>query len=235
MTSRPHRRGLAPGDASLFASEALPRLRAAADEAVWLLGRGYGLDSCVSIVGGHHQLAARQRLFLKRAVCSEAQRVARGGRRRDAIEGDVVRVDGFNLLITLEVALSGGLVFTAYDGALRDIAGLRGSYHLIDETDRAIDLGLAAIATLAPRRVDFFLDAPVSNSGRLRARIEERAASMPFQTDVVLDANPDARLVGCTNVISADALVLDRCASWLPLAGDIVTRHVPGAFHLSLW
>jgi hypothetical protein len=235
VTSRPQHRGPAPEDAELFAPVMLPRLRAAADEAIWLIGRGYSLDSAISIVGGHHQLAARQRLFLKRAVCSDEQRIARATRRRETLEGDVVRVDGFNLIITLEVALSGGLVFTAYDGALRDIAGLRGSYRMVEETERAIDLGLHAIAQLGPRRVEILLDAPVSNSGRLRARLDERAASMPFECDVTLDPSPDARLAGDANVVSADAVVIDRCASWIALANDIVTRHVPGAFHVALW
>ena len=46
-------------------------------------------------------------------------------------------VDGFNLIITIEVALSGGLVLDCADGTVRDLAGLRGSYHPVDETDGA--------------------------------------------------------------------------------------------------
>ncbi len=226
-------RGRAPEDEALFAEPMRPRLRAAADEAIWLLGRKYSLDSAVAFVGGHHQLATRQRLFLKRAVCSEEQRRARAERRRDALSGTVVRVDGFNLLITLEVALSGGLVFTGYDGALRDLAGLRGSYHLVDATDRAIDLALDALEALSPQRVELYLDEPVSNSGRLRARIEERAAGRPFETMAALDPNPDARLDGAEDVVSADALVLDRCRSWLPIASAVV--RTLDAFHLALW
>jgi hypothetical protein len=223
-------RGPAPEDRELFVEEQRPKLRAAADEAIYLLGRGYSLDSAVSVVGGHHQLVTRQRAFLKRAICSETQRTDRIARCRR--EGDAFAVDGFNLIITLEVALAGGLIFTAYDGALRDLAGLRGSYHLVEQTDRAIDLALSAIAALNPGEVDIYLDAPVSNSGRLRARIEERA---PFPSRVLLDANPDKILAGRANVISADALVLDRCTTWLALANDIVRKHAPDALHVALW
>lgn len=225
-------RGPAPDDARLFGDDMRPRLRAAGDEAVWLLGRGYSLDACIAIVGGHHQLATRQRLFLKRAVCSDAQRSARTARLTTG--AGVVRVDGFNLIITLEVALSGGLLFTGYDGALRDLAGLRGSYHLVEVTDRAIDLALAALSAFS-ESIEIYLDAPVSNSGRLRARIGERAAGSGSTPIVELDPSPDARLRGAANVVSADALVLDRCESWIALANAIVARHVPEAFHVRLW
>lgn len=226
-------RGCAPEDPTLFGEALRPRLRAAADEAIWLHSRGYSLDSAVAIVGGHHRLVTRQRLFLKRAVCSEAERARRAERLRPTLSGRVLHVDGFNLLITLEVALSGGLVFTGYDGALRDLAGLRGSYHLVDATDRAIDLALDAFERLSPERVELFLDEPVSNSGRLRACIEERAEGRPFETRAALDPNPDARLAGADDVVSADALVLDRCRSWLPIASSVV--RTLDAFHLALW
>jgi hypothetical protein len=42
-----------------------------------------------------------------------------------AMRGELLYIDGFNLLTTLEVALSGGIVLLARDGALRDIAGVR--------------------------------------------------------------------------------------------------------------
>lgn len=53
-------------------------------------------------------------------------------------ESLVINIDGFNTVITLEVALSASLLLKCMDGTIRDLAGLRGTYCLIDKTDTAI-------------------------------------------------------------------------------------------------
>ena len=53
------------------------------------------------------------------------------------------------------------------DGNIRDLAGLRGTYKLIDKTDRAIDLIGQELEKLKVSKAVFYLDKPVSNSGRL--------------------------------------------------------------------
>ena len=57
------------------------------------------------------------------------------------------------------------------DGTIRDLAGLRGTYKLIDKTDRAINLIGEYLQKLKIKKVVFYLDSPVSNSGRLKIRI----------------------------------------------------------------
>lgn len=56
------------------------------------------------------------------------------------INEDTIYIDGFNLIITLEIALSKGTLIRGSDGCIRDLAGLRGTYKLIDKTDYAIEL-----------------------------------------------------------------------------------------------
>jgi hypothetical protein len=56
-----------------------------------------------------------------------------------------VLIDGFNTFITLEVALSGSLVLQCADGTLRDLAGLHGSFRIVDKTVAAVDLVLKAL------------------------------------------------------------------------------------------
>src|SRR3954470_12015863 len=174
MPNRQRHRGAHPEDVRLFDRTQLKRLKPAAEEIVWLLGRGYPLHTAVEVVGNHHQLEARQRLALQRMLCSPDQRGKRAAKaieRTDA-RGRTLLVDGFNLIITIEVALSGGLVLDCADATVRDLAGLRGSYHPVDETDGALELIGRELGALGPAHVRFFLDAPVCNSGRLRARIQ---------------------------------------------------------------
>jgi hypothetical protein len=237
MPNRQRHRGAHPEDLRLFDRTQLQRLRAPSEEVVWLLGRGYPLATAIEFVGNHYQLEARQRLALQRALCSPEQRHKRAARaiERTDVAGRTLLVDGFNLIITLEVALSGGLILDCADGTVRDLAGLRGSYHVIAETDAALDLIGKELAALRPAHARFFFDAPVSNSGRLRTRLEDRAKKWPVPVDAEVVPNPDVILARADNAVSADAVILDRCGSWLNLGRFIVDRHVPAAWRSGIF
>lgn len=219
-------RGAHPEDPRLFGEAVLPRLRRAAGEVAYLLSRGYPPDPTLTFVGGHHQLEARQREALRRVACSETQLERRRASELPLSQaaGSTLFIDGFNLIITLEVALSGGVLLRGADGALRDLAGLRGSYHPVEETEAALRLLGEGLGSLGVAAVELLLDAPVSNSGRLRARILEHAAGWPFRVEVKLFPDVDRALVGLPRVVSSDAAVLDACASWLNLGAWLVTR-----------
>jgi hypothetical protein len=219
-------RGPHQDDARAFSPESLPRLGLAAQELAWLIDRGYPRTTALTFVGDHHQLGARQRLALERGVCSAGQYRRRAAREENPedVAGRTLLVDGFNLIITLEVALSGGIVLACADGAIRDIAGLRGSYRPIRETEEAIDRIGLALAALRVARTIFYLDSPVPSSGKLRARILEHAARWPCTVDVQLVKNPDATLAGARHVVSADGAVMEASAGWFNLGARIVER-----------
>jgi hypothetical protein len=229
-------RGISPEDRELFAPPTVALLRVAQEEVAWLLGRAYPTASVIRTVGDHHQLHARQRVALQRSTCSEAQRRGRLARRVpvERIAGLDLAVDGFNLIVTLEVALSGGVLLAGADTALRDLAGLRGSYHLIEQTETALTLIGDALRVLGPKSASFWLDAPVSNSGRLRALIVEHAARWPCAVSVELVPDADPVLAGRPRVVSSDSAVLDSCASWVGLGAWIVAEHIPGAWIVDL-
>lgn len=236
MPQRQNHRGAHPEDARLFAPEQVEKLRVACEEAAYLLGRGYAPTSVLDVVGRRHQLEARQRLALQRSMCSEEQRAQRAARRLgpEGARGRVLEIDGFNLIIGLEVALSRGLLLRGSDGALRDLAGLRGSYHTVEETETALELLGALFAELGPAQARFFLDAPVSNSGRLRGRILEHAGGWSCPALVELVPNPDRELAGRELVVSGDALVLDTAVSWLNLLEHAIATRVPAAWVVDL-
>ena len=51
------------------------------------------------------------------------------------------------------------------DSTIRDLAGLRGSYRIVDKTVRAVELLLARLEALEVKEALFYLDQQVSNSG----------------------------------------------------------------------
>ena len=194
------------------------------------------MDTVVAFVGSRHPLQVRQRVALTRALCSEDVRRQREARERlaEAMAGRMLLIDGFNLMITLEVALSGGVVLVGYDGALRDLAGLRGTFRLVQATEDALRLIGLAFQELQPGAVSWFLDRPVSNSGRLRERLLEVASSGSVDTDVPGVPDPDRVLVGEDLVVSADAAVIDASESWVNLLAWMIERYVPSAWAVSL-
>lgn len=225
-------RGAHPEDSRLFAPAVLARLRAAAAEVAYLSSRGYPLEPALNFVGSHHQLEARQRLALRRTACNAEQRKERAARLlpMEQAGSGPLQIDGFNLIITLEVALSGGLLLQGADGALRDLAGLSGSYRPVEETEEALRILGEGLQALGVPAVHVLLDAPVSNSGRLRARVLEHAAGWPLPVEVSLHPDVDAALIGMQRVVSSDSAVLDACVSWINLGAWLVRRALPQAW-----
>lgn len=230
------RRGYDPQDQEWFSGPGLSRLQTAEQEVVWLLDRDYPLSSVITLVGGHHQLSARQRTALHRAAASQAACRLRLAKQRPLAAGYLgdIAIDGLNLIITLETALSGSVLIRGADGVLRDLAGLRGTYRLISQTDQAIDLLGQCLSDLNAAAARFYLDAPVSNSGRLRQRILERSSGwgLPVRVDLVPD--PDTLLAGQDCVVSSDSVILDRCAGWFNLAAKLAADRIPQAWIVDL-
>jgi len=218
------RRGYDPEDERWFSEAAVDRLRLAQQECRWLLDRGYPFSSVIKLVGDHHQLSVRQRSALQRATApsSEIERRLSSQLSREAAAGHLLSVDGFNLVITLETALSGSVLILGADGVLRDLAGLRGTYRVIDQTGQALHLLGQTFSRLHVSGVCFYLDAPVSNSGRLRQAIFEHADSWDLPVSVELVPNADVLLQDGDYVVTGDSVILNQCRSWLNLAAEIV-------------
>jgi hypothetical protein len=229
--TRTHR-GPHPEDARLFGPEAWPALRAATAEFCWLLSRGYATPSALKLVGDRHQLDGRQRQAVERCACSDAARRTREARRvdADALAGRELWVDGYNVLTTIEVALGGGVILAAADGTYRDIASLHGTYRKVAETLPALALLGDTTASTRARTWRWYLDRPVSNSGRLKWIMEELAAARGWPWQVELVPSPDAVLAASAEPIAtADSAVLDRCQRWFNLAGDVIDGRIPAA------
>lgn len=221
------RRGYEPKDAAEFGPKASQKLNAAAQELFFLMNRGYDTKTASTFIGNHHLLSERQRLALARIVSSREALEIREEKRLASPPESLV-LDGFNTIITLEVALSGSLLLEGMDGTIRDLAGLRGSYRIVDKTVRAVELLLNRLDALGVREALFFLDRQVSNSGRLRALLLESEHAVRVQAE--LHPGVDGQLSRMKNVVTTDAIILDKCESWYNLNRDLIAQAVPDAW-----
>lgn len=229
------RRGYVPGDERAFSEESLTVLRLAARHIFYLVNEGYTMKNASVFVGNHFLLSERQRLALARSIAPKEKLNLRRAKEctEKQMEGATVHIDGFNTIITLEIALCNSLLFRSMDGTLRDLAGLRGTYRLIDETEAAVRCIAQALWDCKVKKAVFYLDSPVSNSGRLKSLIAQVFEDYSMELDVQVIYEVDSTLGRKDYVITADAIILDQCASWYNLVSRCVGR-LP-AVPLQVW
>jgi hypothetical protein len=134
-------RGYLPEYEKYFKGEGIEKLKKASCDTLFLLSRGYKLKPASNFVTNHYLLSEKQRLAVARSVAlpeDVKNRKAKMLKKRD-LKGKEVWVDGFNAIIPMETLLSDGPLFECMDGAIRDMADLKGSYKIIDKKTLAND------------------------------------------------------------------------------------------------
>ena len=220
------KRGFVPEDGEQFTGKQLGLLQKAADEVQFLLDQGYDVKPVTTFVGNHYMFSERQRLALARSVSSK-EWIGKRGSKELLKQGNLIKtahVDGFNTIITLEVALSGSPVLYCRDGTVRDLAGLTRTYRVIDKTQKAIELILGQLKVLKIPESVFYLDAPVSNSGRLSTLIRQCAEDIGSYVQVQVIPDVDRTLEQMEGVVSGDAIILNHCISWINIMPRILEQ-----------
>lgn len=227
MTTR--NRGKQSNDDKWFAPKWQPIFVEAVNDFCYFLSRGYGKNAVLQIVGNRYKLNKRQRNAILRISSSDQEIQVRHQSNCQAAElkNKTIDIDGFNLLILLESVLSGAYVFKGRDGTYRDISSVHGSYKRVSKTETAIFLVGNALMDSQVKSVKWYLDQPVSNSGKLKTRLLQISRENQFNWDVELVFNPDKVLASSENiVVSSDGWVLDRAQKWFNLGAFLIENHI---------
>lgn len=224
------RRGYREGDEKWFSPEEMEKISLCAYEASFLLQRGYPLKSAITFTANRRLLSERQRIALGRmATCPGRQELRRSRQLQALPEGCTVHVDAFNAVIIMETALSHSVLLRCMDGCIRDLSGLAGNYAIISVTSEAIDRIVRKLMAHGAAKGVFYLDEPISNSGRLLSLIADEAEKLCFPVDFVMAHDADYYLKKQGNVISADSEVIEACRSWYNLYPELI-EEVPDAW-----
>lgn len=216
-------RGYQKEDTYEFHGEEKVKLEKAAYELYFLLNQEYHIKHASNFIGNHYMFSERQRLALVRTISSYEDCSRRFAKQITKFNDvNTVHIDGFNTIITLEVALSGSPIFKSLDGTIRDLAGLRGNYRIIDKTEKAIHLIYQWLISKEIKEAVFYLDSPVSNSGRLANVVKEIAERYELKVQTYVIPDVDSTLEKQANVITSDAIILNKCISWLNMNKDII-------------
>jgi hypothetical protein len=142
------------------------------------------------------------------------------------LAGAEVIVDGFNLIITIEAALSHGLLILCRDESVRDLSSVHGSYRSVSETEMAINVIGKAFEESRVKSVRWVFDRPISNSGRLAKRIRDLAQDNLWPWSVELSYNPDEALrVSGKIAITSDGVILEH-VPWVNLKEYLINQEV---------
>ena len=239
MPDKRRHRGPHPLDAGLFAPDKIGLLRGAIADFSWLLGRGYAAKSALQLVGNRFSLHERQRLAVLRCSCADAALADRLKRQiaSQNWRGQTLQLDGYNVLMTVEAALGGGVMLRGRDGCLRDMAALHGNFRSVEETAPAVILVGEFMKTRGVERVVWWLDSPVSNSGRLKSLLLQIAENRGWNWEVHLAFDADGALKNLDEpglIASADSVILDNVGAWANLGGALVEAEIAGAWMVDL-
>ncbi len=226
-------RGKHPNDDKLFGKKWSLNFKEAVKDLSFLLTRGYGSKSATELVGNRYRLNSRQQKALTRMSAATQNLQIRKDKEQTATQltDQTVLIDGFNLLILLESILSDAFIFKSQDGNYRDLASVHGSYRRVSQTEEAIILAGNVLKGLGVKKVIWYFDSPVSNSGRMKSMLLDLSTQHDFEWEVHLSNNPDMELVKSPHIaITSDAWILDECAQWFNFGAYLIEHHLQPKF-----
>ncbi|KAB8154375.1 DUF434 domain-containing protein [Kordia sp. TARA_039_SRF] len=229
MTTR--NRGKEGSDNRLFGDLSMQsKMREAIKDLSYLLSRGFSEKSSLALVGNRYKLNNRQQRALQGMSEANDKLIKRAERcllPNQLVEKEVM-LDGFNVLILLESALSGAYLFKGLDGCYRDLSSVHGTYKKVQQTPEAIQLIADFLQENKVKKATWIFDKPVSNSGRLKITLREFADAHHLNWEIILDNNPDKMIVEKKQIaISSDAWILDHAAAWCNMVRHVVDAHIP--------
>jgi hypothetical protein len=212
-------------------------LQKAAKDFRYLLNHGYPRKAALELVGNRYGLAYDQRHLLHRGVFSDADSESRRKRKIpiERIRNKNIVIDGYNVIITIEAALSGRSLILGDDGFIRDISGLSGNFKKTETTEEALQLILDALKKVKPRRTLFLFDAPISMSGKLAEEVRDFLRKDHLPGDARAIKVPEKILIGFPGVIAtSDTAIIDQSKKVVDLAGAVIKKIIKTEFLLRL-
>jgi len=175
-----------------------------------LLDSGFPKKNALEIVTNKFLLSKEHRLILLRGVfpASTVSAIRRKLVLPTDIRGKELRIDGYNTMITVESVFLKKPVLDCDDGLLRDISGVFGRHRVSDATMLFLQRLKSFIEKYSPRRVEIYLDKPVSMSGELASLFRKELGAISIPVDVVLSKNVDTLVSKGEISASSDIVVV---------------------------
>lgn len=188
------------------------QLKQAANEYFWMLSRGYPQASALKLVGDKFMLPRDMRQILYRGIVADEQAQSRRKKLAAIAKGDLVLIDTYNVLFTVNNYLLGRPVFISNDGILRDAGEMRGRIINKPQFSRSVSLMLDVLLLWPEATYVHYLDEPVSHSGRLSIELCKDMVQMGIEGDAFVVQSPDHMLktVKSEAICTSDGGIIDN-------------------------
>ena len=188
------------------------QLRQAADEYLWILSKGYPQGAALKLVGDKFMLTKDMRQVLYRGVVPDALAKLRSKKIGAVREGDLVLIDTYNVLFTVNNYLLGRPLFISNDGMLRDAGEMRGRIINKPQFSRSVAMMLEVLQMWQGASYIHYLDEPVSHSGRLSIELCKDMVQMGIEGDAFAVKSPDQVLKQKSSdaICTSDGGIIDQ-------------------------
>ena len=188
------------------------KLLAAAKEYLWMLDHGYPQKASLKLVGDKFMLTRDMRQILYRGISASAEAEKRRTMIGPIQPGDLVLIDVYNVLFTINNYLLGKPLFISNDGILRDAGEMRGRIHNKTIFNRAIEMLLETLQSWNGATFHLYLDEPVSFSGRLSIELSKDMVQLGIEGEAWTVPSPDYTLKHERSdaICTSDTAILDH-------------------------
>lgn len=187
-------------------------VRQAAEEYFWFLSKGYPQGPALKLVGDKFKLTRDMRQVLYRGVIPDKLAAIRRNKIASVKKGDLVLVDTYNVLFTVNNYLLGRPLFMSNDGMLRDAGEMRGRIINKPQFSRSISMMLEVLQKWPGASYIHYLDEPVSHSGRLSIELCKDMVQMGIEGDAHTVKSPDQMLIKKPSnaICTSDGGIIDQ-------------------------
>ncbi len=205
-------------------------LREAIKDYEYLLIRGYTPKQILPFISNRYGLNKMEQLLIYRSIHDNEYKNSINAKiqKKSDIRDQVLLIDGLNVILTIQAAISCKPLVKGDDGFIRDIQGVHGKVRYNEEFfSSIIRLGIG-LKYLEPRKTLILFDKNISLIG-FYSKIIKRLLSLYAGIDinVVLSDMCDKSLIDLSNqynyvVSSSDAVLIMKSRKVFDLAGFIV-------------
>lgn len=199
----------------------------------YLIKREYPEKATLKIIGDRYSLNRVQRTILYRGVYCVNLSKRRSKRLTGTIKSKVLSIDCYNVVLTIANYMLGIPLYIGTDNLLRDAAESHGKSINEQFFYKALKLLLDYCSEHKVGAVNFFIDSPVSHSGKLALFIREELSRRGLEGDALTTKSPDHELIKIKRglIATSDSIIIDKAeVKTVDLARQVLQRRYNPAF-----
>jgi len=183
----------------------------AAKDLYYLLNRGYTRKFSISVVSNRYGLSKQEQMIIYRSIYPED--VVRQIKEKEIsdmhLKGKFLAIDWYNMLVTVNSAITNKPIYMGNDGFIRDTRGLHGRVEAMENVYETVSIILTSLSKLTLEGIKIYLEKNISYSGEMKKELENFIQSYNFKhVSIILTSTVDKDLLENQLVATNDSVIL---------------------------